>query len=125
MSAAHFVRMFMPQFAALVKSGVKLQTVRKIPKRMPKAGDKISLRAWSGLPYRSPQTVLAESEITKVETVTIDRDLLIVTPFCPRTRLSFAQADGFASWDELVAWFESTHALPFEGIVIYWKRPVQ
>lgn len=45
---AHFVRMFKPQFAPMVENGTKLQTVRPRPKRMPKEGDAISLRCWTG-----------------------------------------------------------------------------
>ena len=45
MQTSSFVRMFKPQFAGLVERGENLQTVRPIPKRMPKPGDKISLRA--------------------------------------------------------------------------------
>lgn len=56
----NYVRMFKPQFAPLVESGKKLQTVRPTPKRMPKPGDKISLREWTGLPYRS-NAVITES----------------------------------------------------------------
>lgn len=52
-SPASFVRMFKPHFALLVESGAKAQTVRPTPKRMPKPGDRISLRCWSGAPYRS------------------------------------------------------------------------
>ena len=42
------VKLFKPQFSPLVESGLKLQTVRPTPKRMPKPGDRISLREWTG-----------------------------------------------------------------------------
>jgi hypothetical protein len=42
-SNASFVKTFKPQFAPLVERGEKLQTVRPVPKRMPKPKDRISL----------------------------------------------------------------------------------
>lgn len=120
-----FVRMFKPQFAALVESGAKCQTVRPTPKRMPKPGDKISLRAWTGKPYRSKQRVLRESLLTKVQTIDITaegwvwlNDMRIKTR---RDFESFAKADGFDSPEAMLAWFRETHGLPFAGIVIYWE----
>jgi hypothetical protein len=32
----------------------------------------------------------------------------------------FAIADGFNNWQELVEFFESTHGLPFTGVLIQW-----
>jgi hypothetical protein len=123
MKPRSFVRMFMPQFAPLVESGVKPHTVRKTPKRMPQPGDLISLRTWTGKPYRSKQRVLRESVITKVEPVTFLR--LHRVAFgdgilnC-EDELAFAKADGFESPAAMFKWFEDTHGLPFSGIVIHW-----
>src|SRR5262245_11304591 len=38
--SANFVRMFKPQFAPMVESGQKCQTVRPTPKRIPHPGDR-------------------------------------------------------------------------------------
>jgi hypothetical protein len=118
-----FVRLFKPQFAELVRSGRKRQTVRPTPKRMPAAGDFLSLRVWTGKPYRSAQAVLAEVTCGRVEKIRISAaggiDL-------NGQRLNsyeadrFAQGDGFIGFEELAAWFEKEHGLPFDGIVIYW-----
>jgi hypothetical protein len=120
---SRFVRMFKPQFADLVESRQKLQTVRPTPKRMPKFGDAISLRAWEGKPYHSKQRILRESMITCVEAIAITADCMRINGFWVTTeqRESFAKADGFASFEEMAAWFNSNHGLPFEGIVIKWK----
>jgi hypothetical protein len=125
------VRMFKPQFAPLVESGEKRQTVRPTPKRMPKVGDPISLRAWIGLPYRSKQRVLRESVVTKVEPVEIFRCNLQIGsrdafrnyahPRDTEALDAFAKADGFAAWEDLEQWFAQTHELPFSGIVIHWS----
>ena len=115
-----FVRMFKPQFADLVATGKKCQTVRPYPKRMPQPGDAISLRAWTDKPYRSKQRILCESTITEVGIVTIDDYSITVKGFAEPVE-DFAKDDGFESFEEMVKWFSETHGLPFEGIVIKWK----
>jgi hypothetical protein len=122
------VRMFKPQFAPLVKSGAKCQTVRPTPKRMPKAGDRISLRMWTGKPYRSKQQVLREADISSVERITLcdtGRELLVRIgdkSLTPEEVNAFAAADGFTNGIEMFNWFEATHGLPFEGVVITWHN---
>ena len=122
------VRMFKPQFAPLVESGAKCQTVRPTPKRMPKPGDRISLRMWTGKPYRSKQRVLRESEILAVETISLcdtGRELLVYVnghELHPEEINAFAVADGFKGGIEMFNWFESTHGLPFDGVVIKWHN---
>jgi hypothetical protein len=128
---AHFVRMFKPRFAALVEAGTKTQTVRPTPKRMPRVGDTISLRVWTGAPYRSKQRVLREAVIEKVERIVIGAHGALpvcvipmsddVLNYWPNAE-TFAQRDGFASWPEMREWFEAEHGLPFEGIVIFWHN---
>lgn len=122
------VRMFKPQFAPLVEAGTKCQTVRPTPKRMPKPGDRISLRMWTGKPYRSKQRVLRESEITAVETISLcdtGRELLVYLnghELHPEQINEFAAADGFKGGIEMFNWFEATHGLPFDGVVIKWHN---
>jgi hypothetical protein len=123
------VRMFKPQFAPLVESGVKCQTVRPKPKRMPKAGDRISLRMWTGKPYRSKQRVLRESEIVQVQSIWFNGvTILLDDPkgekgLLPRAvEEAFARADGFENLKAMSDWFEANHGLPFEGIVIKWHN---
>lgn len=63
------IKLFQPRFAPMVKDGTKLNTIRPLPKRerdMPQVGWDISLREWSGKPYRSKQRVLKESVIEGV-----------------------------------------------------------
>jgi hypothetical protein len=112
------VRMFKPQFAPLVEAGTKCQTVRPTPKRMPKAGDRISLRIWTGKPYRSKQRVLRESVITSVEPFDLDAMRL----WKENDREAFARADGFGDWPEMLQWFITTHGYPFVGVVIKWHN---
>jgi len=120
---SQFVRMFKPQFAPMVESGQKCQTIRPTPKRMPKPGDTISLRTWTGKPYRSKQRVLRESAITEVEPVSISSTGIKISgqPLLGCVLWDFARADGFNTPQDMIDWFNFTHGLPFSGIVIYWK----
>jgi hypothetical protein len=124
------VRTFKPQFAPLVQSGVKRQTIRPIPKgRQPRPGDLESWREWTGRPYGSPQRELARVKIISIEHFKLDetpREILASFPDRPLKGAlmpiaqwnAFAQADGFKSFSEMVLWFEKNHGLPFTGIVI-------
>jgi hypothetical protein len=124
--SSSFVRMFKPQFAELVERGEKMQTVRPVPKRMPKAGDRISLRAWSDKPYRSKQKLLAEGIISRVVPITITAEAVLIRPTPQLTvhvpRGPFAVADGFSCWEEMRQWFERQHGLPFDGVLISWTN---
>lgn len=119
-----FVRLFKPQFAGLVLSGEKCQTVRPVPKRMPKPGDRISLRCWTGRPYRSKQRILGDAEISHVEFVEIGRDRIVIAgrKLTPNGEWAFARADGFNTPQDMLEWFNGTHGLPFIGVVICWQN---
>lgn len=130
-SPAHFVRLFQPRFAPAVESGAKLHTIRPLPKRLPRSGDTISLRAWKGKSYRSKQRILREATVTSVEGIIIHADGVEFSPGTPRcywlgegragTRDIFAWNDGFRDWLDMKTWFQATHRLPFTGIIIYWS----
>jgi len=122
------VRTFKPRFAPLVEQGEKNQTVRPKPKRkqdMPRVGQVISLRTWTGRPYFSKQRILRESVITEVVPIRIAKNGVSIN----RKRLTteqvieFARRDGFGDvgWLNMVEWFSETHGLPFSGILIRWK----
>lgn len=121
---AHFVRMFKPRFAEMVENGTKLQTVRPTPKRMPHPGDTISLRCWTGLPYRSKQRVIRESIIAAVRLIEIDTCAITIDGVRLRhlEEEEFAMADGFSGIIEMTDWFREQHDLPFRGVVISWHN---
>ncbi len=128
-ASGSFVRMFKPQFAPLVESGAKRQTVRPTPKRMPKPGDRISLRAWSGSPYRSKQRVLRDAVIERVAKIRITIDGFEHWEWQGHgarsnaaTLHDFAVRDGFEDWPALVDWFAKQHGLPFDGVLIVWQN---
>lgn len=123
-----WVRLFKPQFAAMVSDGRKCQTVRPVPKRMPQAGDSISLCCWEGKPYRSKQRLLTEATITRVSKITItemgyehwDEGWRVM--MSPESLDDFARRDGFQDWSALTDWFRETYALPFYGVCIHWEN---
>ena len=123
-ASASFVRMFKPRFAALVEAGTKTQTVRPTPARMPKAGDKLSLRTWTGKPYRSKQRVLREATVLYVARIKLDVfDMWFDGALASEAEQeAFAVADGFSCANEMLDWFENEHGLPFEGVVIVWQN---
>ena len=116
--SANFVRMFQPRFAKLVKAGTKRQTIRPVPKRMPKQGDTVSLRMWTGKPYRSKQLILRTAQINYVADVKITRNTLIIAGWyrCTKPnqaghRDEQARLDGFRDWKEMRDWFASAYGL--------------
>lgn len=116
-------------FAHAVQHGKKLQTVRPTPKRMPKLGDKISLRTWTDKPYRSKQRVLRDAIITGVNEILITECSVEVTKVSDagvrvvdRDPEAFAKLDGFVSWREMREWFRITHGIPFRGVLISWQN---
>lgn len=121
-----FVRTFQGRFSNLVECRVKRQTIRKTPKRMPRPGDTIDCREWTGKPYRSKQRNLHEGTITRVSWIMIGQHEIRTEAATMREtrhleRMNrFAQADGFTDWRDMRKWFEETHGLPFEGILIQW-----
>lgn len=120
------VFMFQDRFAAKVIDGSKNQTIRKTSKRIIRVGDTLSLRKWSGSPYRSKQVILREALCTGVDPLTIDRcgDIRIGNSgFVLLTRYARAMAkkDGFEDSDAMLDWFQKTHGLPFEGVLIQWE----
>lgn len=132
-----WVYCFQPRFAELVASGAKRQTIRGERKDglSPAPGDVLSLRAWVGLPYRSKQRLLRSEEVcVAVGTVEIGENFAKMdTPFDkewyeqsmknPAGGCEFeylARADGFASFEEMRAWFREQHGLPFRGVLIRW-----
>lgn len=121
------VLMFQPRFQAAVVEGRKKHTIR--PKARCKPGDELSLRKWKDKPYRSLQLPLLPTVIcTAVKAVRIFPDIWqgggfhIMLNDQPVADLdAFARNDGFRDADDMRAWFEQTHDLPFEGELIEWK----
>lgn len=89
---------------------------------MPRTGDTLSLREWTGKPYRSKQRELKRVSLIAWYDVMIEKDRLRVWggEMNEAKREEFARKDGFESWAEMVEWFETTHGLPFQGVLFTW-----
>ena len=94
---------------------------------MPKQGDSISLREWTGKPYRSKQRIIREATVTRTRRVEIWPMAEVIALDGQKLgydeTLNFAQADGFVDHWDLFQWFTEEHGPDkFEGIVIYWQK---
>ena len=103
--------LFSRRFAPAVEAGTKRQTIRPPRKRPIRAGDQLSLREWTGAPYRSKQRTLGFGVCMSVEPVEIGLD------FADDEE---SRRDGFADAADMRQWFEATHGLPFHGLRISW-----
>ena len=97
----------------------------------------MSLRMWTGKPYRSKQRVLLETKLDRIEVIRIDEKGIIKPPgegsilavmgekLCVLEGVNadrYAQDDGFKDWNEMRDWFKAEHGLPFEGVALYWQN---
>lgn len=112
------VILFQPHFASLVRRGAKTQTMRK--KARCKLGDTLSLRQWSGRPYRSKQVVIREVVCKSVAPVCVDKCNGVTVDGLPVDAEEFARADGFEYFLDMLIWLDATHGLPFRGDLISW-----
>lgn len=113
------VLMFQDRFAEKVRDGSKPHTIRKTARCKP--GDVLSLRRWTGKPYRSKQETIREAVCTAVRAVTIwPFDVTVDGRLVPAQHL--AVQDGFRDWEEMRDWFETVHGLPFVGWIIEWSN---
>ena len=112
---------FEPQFSGLVHLGAKRQTIRPARKRPFAVGD--TLRLYTGL-RRPGVRLLGEGRVTAIRTVRFAWDgwLLDGKPLAFGALTRIAHLDGFGDWFAMIHWFEHTHGLPFEGVLIRWVR---
>lgn len=101
----------------------KKHTIRRSGRVKP--GQKLSMRQWAGLPYRSKQVEFAKGECTGVQKIHIwhdsfggryvvidDRDELL-----PDEKIKeLAINDGFDTIDQFFSWF----GWDFTGYIIHW-----
>ncbi len=117
------VYLFKRNFARPVREGVKCQTVRACRRYPPTPGERLSLRQWTGQPYRSNQVWLRDGITIRVASVEILADGRIECggrTLTPDECREFAQADGFESLQALVDWFQIEHGFPFNGELVVW-----
>lgn len=113
---------FQVKFADAVASGQKRQTIRAPRKddRHAKPGDKLQL--FTGMRTKSCRKLIEpDPTCIRVEALTIDRDGIHYADGGECTTPDVvARRDGFADFSAMLAWFETTHGLPFSGVLIQW-----
>ena len=112
-------------FRDKILDGSKRQTIRGVRKHPIKEGEKLFMW-WN---QRSPQREkLGESKCIKIREICIMTDGYVCQISDDQYSLvdhpslldKFAIADGFDNWQKLIEFFENTHGLPFEGVLIEW-----
>ena len=115
---------FQARFADAVESGAKSQTIRAPRRdgRHAKAGD--ALQLYTGMRTKSCRK-LRDAVCHDICNVLIEeRRVFTFKPQELHDLERFARYDGFATWDEMCAWFKSVHGLPFQGVMIRWLVPI-
>lgn len=117
---------FKPEFADLVRTGKKLQTIRALRKRYPVKGALLHLKQWSGVPRRSPQVSLGHGRCLGIRFVTIyvtPRKVHFGSDYLSRSSIEhFAKADGFKGSDEFFEFFARSvfPEVYLNGYVTFW-----
>lgn len=115
---------FRPQFAPLVESGAKRQTIRAPRKNgHARVGDKVHL--YTGMRTKECRKIGEAhcwgSEAIWVTSAGVHRIGCVYSISSDMDWLDdFARRDGFHTFAEMAAWFKETHGLPFRGVLIEW-----
>lgn len=116
---------FQERFAPSVESGEKRQTIRKHRKRPFVVGDTLIFYTGQRTPRcRKLADAVAVSAVDieiRPHEVEVDNGGWLETFVAPDDLDTFARADGFTDWEEMVSWFEQNHGLPFNGQLIRWQ----
>ncbi len=129
------VILFKNRFEPLILAGIKSLTIRahrKDGRPRAKAGERVSLRVWTGKPYWSKQREFAQATVEHIEAVSVHHNgvsegdgTLRAFWMGEHNRMdllnAFSRSDGFANWAEMKAFFQAEHGLPFEGSMAVWK----
>lgn len=124
------VYLFMDRFAEKVRDRSKRQTIRAgFPRCKP--GDALSLRRWTGKPYRSKQEVICEGVCRKVTTFSahvVSNCGWTVWVDCEHVYGdaldNLAALDGFDNAEDMKAWFLDVHGCDFNGYIVQWEPSV-
>lgn len=95
------VILFKERFRDPILSGVKTSTIRK--KARCRAGDTLSLRCWTGKPYRSKQMTFATRICAGVMPVVIEEGHMVMNgiPVNKAMREALALTDGFERFRDM------------------------
>ncbi len=114
---------FKPQFAPLIATGQKRQTIRALGKRRPPIPGE-PLQLYTGLRTKQARKLLDPDPLCKsVRPILIDHGSVTVEGqrLTAGQVFELAQSDGFNSLVDFVKFFQETHGKVFEGILIEWE----
>ena len=111
------------EFAPLVESGEKRLTIRAMRKRPFKSGDR--LYHYTGLRTKACRKLLESTCLFADRIDIIPHGTVFINNWlCDGPMKNLAVADGFRraghEWEDMLAFFERTHGLPFTGQLIRW-----
>ena len=126
------VLMFDRCFEGKIRDGTKCLTIRGPRKRSIHGGDQLSLRCWSGKPYRSKQLSILETCCHHVCDIVLRDDAIYFTGesvakqetvyWASLSRKVVARANGFCSWKAMIDHHKKRGAsFPFSGTLIEWE----
>lgn len=115
---------FKNHFEQPILAGVKDCTIRarrKDGKARAREGEMISLRVWSGAPYRSKQREFAQRTVKFIFPVRVNwSGIRRADTHVSLDRSKMAKALGFQNWIEARKWYEAAHGLPFDGELLHF-----
>lgn len=121
---------FQARFASLVAQGIKRQTIRATRKRPIRVGDTLYL--YTGMRTKQCQKLktanctmaagfrITDGDYSGFPAVRIIDGFTSITLKSLDQLNALAMRDGFADFNEMKAWFNDTHGLPFVGQLIRW-----
>lgn len=121
------VVLFKNCFEQPILDGVKDCTIRarrKDGKPRAREGEVISLRVWTGLPYRSKQREFAQRTVKFTFPVRVDKRGIerldnVGVRLMPK---KMAKDLGFKDWTQARKWYQSVHGLPFDGELLHFPK---
>lgn len=121
------VILFQNRFEQPILDGVKDCTIRahrKDGRPLVRAGETISLRVWTGLPYRSKQREFAQRTVKFKFPVRVHiHGIVRLDTGDKLTHIRLSKYLGFSGWREAKDWYKDTHGLPFDGVLIHFPTP--
>ena len=109
---------FKKEFADLVESGQKTQTIRQVRKRPIKPGDMLYL--YTGMRTKSCQK-LGEARCLSIAPIVIFPDGWVNVDRVEFPASMIAYKDGFNSVEDFINFFLKQYGLPFCGDLIKWE----
>lgn len=119
------VILFQDRFVELIRNGAKPHTIRKSARCKP--GDRLSLRRWTGKPYRSKQEIILEAVCVSIRPISMGhgidaKGISIDSEECHAGRRQIlAKQDGFKNDREMLMWFAGMQGLPFQEVLTEWR----